>query len=109
MIENLQNELYQLENKQAETFLTMPQNFVQSAWKTEYAESNNIWVTSTDAINQNISAVLRIFSNLRRKIMKISTPNRQLQKLKLLNYWAKFLMERKYLMRTLTFSRPKHL
>ena len=31
MIENLQNELYQLENKQAETFLTMPQNFVQSA------------------------------------------------------------------------------
>ena len=31
MIENQQNELYQLENKQVETFLTIPQNFLQSA------------------------------------------------------------------------------
>ena len=30
MIENLQDELYQLENKQAKTFLTMLQNFPQS-------------------------------------------------------------------------------
>ena len=30
MIENLQDELYQLENKQTKTFLTMPQNFLQS-------------------------------------------------------------------------------
>ena len=30
MIENLQDELYQLENKQAKTFLTMLQNFHQS-------------------------------------------------------------------------------
>ena len=84
MIENLQNELYQLENKQAETFLTMPQNFVQSAWKTEYAESNNIWVTSTDAINQNISAVLRTFSNLRKKLWKFL---HQVDNFKSWNYW----------------------
>ena len=30
MIENLQDELYQLENKQTKTFLTMPQDFLQS-------------------------------------------------------------------------------
>ena len=30
MIENLQDELDQLENKQAKTFLTMLQNFLQS-------------------------------------------------------------------------------
>ena len=31
MTENQKNELYELENKQVETFLTMPQNFLQSA------------------------------------------------------------------------------
>ena len=30
MIENLQDELYQLENKQTKTFLKMAQNFLQS-------------------------------------------------------------------------------
>ena len=68
MIENLQDELYQLENKQTKTFLTMLQDFLQSTWKTEYAKSNNIWVTSTDDINQDILAVLRTFLNLQEKI-----------------------------------------
>ena len=67
MIENLQDELYQLENKQTKTFLTMPQNFLQSTWKIEYAKSNNIGVTSTDDINQSILAALRTFSNLKKK------------------------------------------
>ena len=100
MIENLQDELYQLENKQTKTFLTMPQNFLQSTWKIEYAKSNNIGVTSTDDINQSILAALRTFSNLKKKKkkMKLSTPRRQLPKLQLLNFLAKFLTERKYLM-----------
>ena len=70
MIENLQDELYQLENKQTKTFLTMPQDFLQSTWKIEYAKSNNIGVASTDDINQSILAALRTFSNLQKKKKK---------------------------------------
>ena len=40
----------------------MLQNFLQSTWWTEYTKSNNIWIISTDDINQNILAVLRAFS-----------------------------------------------
>ena len=70
MIENLQDELYQLENKQTKTFLTMPQDFLQNTWKIEYVKSNNIGVTSTDDINQSILAALRTFSNLKKKKRK---------------------------------------
>ena len=75
----------------------MLQNFLESAWWTEYAKSNNIWIIWDYDINQNILAVLRAFSNLEKK-----------QKL---NVLAKFLTERKYLMKTLTFVRRenKHL
>ena len=48
MIENLQDKLYQLENKKAKTFLTMMQNILQGTWKTEYAKSNSIWIAITD-------------------------------------------------------------
>ena len=41
--------------------------------------------------------------------MKNSTPRRQLPKLQLLNFLAKFLTERKYLMKTLTSAGQKHL
>ena len=48
MIESLQDELYQLENKQAKSAKLrgqkMSQNFLQSTWKTEYTKSNNIWI-----------------------------------------------------------------
>ena len=57
MIENLQNELHQLENKQTNkqnvlNFLLtlesggrkMHQKFLQSTWKTEYEKSNNFWI-----------------------------------------------------------------
>ena len=67
MIENLQDELYQLENKQTKAFLTMPQDFLQSTWKIEYAKSNNIGATSTDDINQSILVALRTFSNLKKE------------------------------------------
>ena len=68
MIENLQDELYQLENKQTETFLTMPKNLLRITWKIEYAKSNHTWVTFTDDINQNILAVLRTYLNLQKRI-----------------------------------------
>ena len=80
----------------------MLHNFLQSTWQTEYAKSNNICIIQTDDINQNILAVLRTLSNLQKKFMKnsISRP-----KLQLLNFLAKFLTEKKYLMKTLTLKR----
>ena len=45
-------------------------------------------------INQNTLAVLRTFSNLQKDSTKHFTPRRQLL---LLNFLAKFLTERKYL------------
>ena len=51
-------------------------------------------------INQNILAILRAFLNLqKKKIMKNSTPSK-LPQLLILNLFAKFLTERKYLMST---------
>ena len=44
----------------------MLQNFLQSIWMTEYAKLNNIWITYTDDVNQNILAVLRTFWNLQK-------------------------------------------
>ena len=54
-------------------------------------------------INQKILAILRTFLNLRKSF----TPRRQLPKLLLLNFFAKFLTETKYLMKNLTFVRQK--
>ena len=54
MIENLQNEFYQLENKQAKGAKRRAnirswraknaQNFLQSTWKAEYEKSSNVWI-----------------------------------------------------------------
>ena len=41
--------------------------------------------------------------------MKNFTPRRQLPKLQLWNFLAKFLTEKKSLMKALTFARRKHL
>ena len=60
-------------------------------------------------INQNILAILKTFSNLQKVFMKQFAPRRQLPKLLLLNFLAKFLTERKYLMKNLTFVRRKYL
>ena len=59
-------------------------------------------------IDQNILAILRTFSNMQKKIMKYSTPKRQLPKLLLLNFLLKLLTERKYLMNKITFVRRKY-
>ena len=60
-------------------------------------------------MNQNILAVLRAFSNLQKKVMKNSTPQKQFPKLRLLKFFTKFLTERIYIVKTLTFARWKHL
>ena len=59
-------------------------------------------------INQNILAILRTFSNFQNKFMKSFTPSRQLPKLLLLNFFTKFVTERKYLINNLTFEKQKH-
>ena len=63
MVENLQDELYQLENKEAKAFLTiMPQNFLQSTWEAickikQYLNYINWWYKSK-------------YSNSRKDILK---------------------------------------
>ena len=60
-------------------------------------------------ITQNILVILRTFSNLPKSFMKHFTPRRQLPKLLPLNFLAKFLKERKYLINNLTFVRQNYL
>ena len=63
MVENLQDELYQLENKEAKAFLTIiPQNFLQSTWEAickikQYLNYINWWYKSK-------------YSNSRKDILK---------------------------------------
>ena len=59
-------------------------------------------------INQNVLAILRTFSNFQNKFMKIVTTRRQLPKLLLLNFFAKFETERKYVINNLTFEKQKY-
>ena len=57
--------------------------------------------------NQNILAIKKILKS-GKKTMKNSTPSK-LPQILLLNFLAKFLTERKYLMNTLIFVRQKYL
>ena len=64
-------------------------------------------------IKQNILTILRIFLNLKKKKkkkkkLKNFIPSKVPQLL-LLNFLAKLITERKYLMNTLIFVRRKHL
>ena len=61
----------------------MLRNVLQSTWKTEYAKSNNIWVTYTDDVNQDILAVIRTFSNLQ----KVFYEKHQGDNYQSCNYW----------------------
>ena len=60
-------------------------------------------------INQNILAILRTFSNVQKRFMKNFATRRQLPKLLLLNFLAKFQTERKNLLNNLTFERQKYV
>ena len=108
MIEKLQNELCQLENKEAKSAKlcanikswsaknvpTLSSKYLKDRIKKIKQYLNYILMI----INQNILAILWTFLNLQKKIGK-STPSEHPQML-LLNFFAKFLTERKYLMNT---------
>ena len=78
MIENLQDELYHLENKQAKGAKLRAnikwelegekcsRNFFQSTWKTESAKSKQYLNYILMIINQNILVILKTFSNLQK-------------------------------------------
>ena len=118
MIENLQDDLYQLENKQ-EKGAKLRANI---RWELEGEKCSKTFFKVLERqnlqsqylnytlmiINQNILAILRTFSKLKKINMKNVTPRRQLPKLLLLNFLAK-LSERKYLINNLTFVRQKYL
>ena len=124
MTKNVQNELDKLENKQTnkQTKKQKVLNFVlrlDESWRSKNAPKlsskclkDRIYkikqLYSGDK-NQKIVAVLRKLSSLPKKSIKNYTPTRQLSKLQQVNFLAKFLTEKKYLMKTLTFARQKHL
>ena len=108
MIENLQDELYQLENKQAKGAKLRAN--VRS-WREKNAPKlsskylkDRIWKIKQYLnymlmiINQNILAIQRTFFKSAKKLWN-STPS-ELKKPQLLNLFAKFLTEGKYLMNT---------
>ena len=117
-IENLQDELCQLENKQKvlNFVLTleaggqeMPHNFLQ-VLETENMQNQRIFELYTDnnksKYSSNPKDILK--SGKKKKIMKNSTPS-ELSQLLLLNFFGQFLTERKYLMNILIFVRLKYL
>ena len=78
----------------------MLQNFLQSTLKTEYA--------MMIIINQNNLSNPKNLTKSVKNFVKNFTPRRQLPKL-LLNFLAKFLTERKYIIKDLSFLRPNYL
>ena len=60
-------------------------------------------------IKQNILTILRIFLNLKKKKKMKNFISRKVPQLLLLNFLARLITERKYLMNTLIFARWKHL
>ena len=76
------------------------------AWKTEYSESNNILYTD-DNESKYSSNTKGIFKSAKKFYEKPYT--KQIPQLLLLNFLAKFLAERIYIMNTLIFVRQKYL
>ena len=118
MIENLQDELYQLENKKAKG-AKLHANI--RTWKTENAPKSfskylkdRKWKIKqylnyiyTDDNKSKYSSNPKDILKSSKKLWN-STPSELLQLL-LLNLFEKFLTERKYLMNTLIFVRLKYL
>ena len=113
MIENLQDELYQLQNKQAKgakrranirswTAKNAPK-FSSKYLKDRICKIKQYLNYILVIINQNILAILRKFLKKKKK------NSSELPQLLLLNLFGKFLTERKYLMNTLFFVRQKYL
>ena len=118
MIENLQDKLYELENKlakDAKLCATIRNWSAKNAPKlsSKYLKDRIHQIKQylhyiLMIINQNTLVILRTFLNLQKKIIKNSTPS-ELAQLLVLNLFGKFLTERKYLMNVLVFVRLKYL
>ena len=99
MIENLQDELNQLEKKQAKGTKLYAiivsnwraknaPNFLEKTWKTEFAKSNNISIIYYDnksKYSRNPKDILKFAKKKKKKTMKISIPSK-LSQLLLLNF-----------------------
>ena len=104
MIENLQDEFYQLQNKQAKGAKLR----ANIRWELEGEKCSKTFFKVLERqnlqnqylsyilmiINQNILAILRAYSNLQKKSMINFTPRRKLPNLLLLNFLAKFLTKK---------------
>ena len=120
MTENLQDELYPLENKQAKKVLNfvltlkwklegkkMLKNLFQSTWKTE-SKSHNFWIICDDNklnYSSNPKNIFQFGKKIKNKNLYIKDTT---FKVLLLNFLAKFLKERKYLMNNLTYTRQTY-
>ena len=119
MIENVQNEFYQLENKQAtrskpcanirqelegkklcKTFSKAPER--------KNMQNQTIFELCTDDRKSKYSCNPKDILTSAKKIMKKSTPSK-LPQLLLLNFSSTFLVEKKDLMNTLIFVKQKYL
>ena len=113
MIENLQDELYQLENKQAK-WAKLRANIrswvVKNAFfkvlQRQNMQNETIFELYTDDNKLKYSSNPKDILKFEKKIMK--NPSKLLQLL-LLNLFRKFLTERKYLMNTLILVTLKYL
>ena len=116
MIKNLWDEFYQLENKQA--------NILNVVLTSDGKKCSNIFFKVSEEHNMQDqilselyidynkskhSSNLVTFSSLPKISIKNFAPRRQLPKLLLLNFLAKFLIERKYQNTNSTFERLKYL
>ena len=99
MIENLQDDLYQLVNKQAKG-AKLCANIRQQLEGKKY--SRTFFKSKYCSNRKDISKPAK-------KIMKNFTPRIHFSKLLLMNFLAKFLTERKCLLNKLTFVRRKYL
>ena len=115
MTENLQDELYKLENKPAKG---AKRRANIRSWRAKNAsfkvlerqnmQNQTIFELYTDDNKSKYSSNPKDILKSEKKIMKNSTPS-ELPQLLLLNLSRKFLTERKYLMKTLIFVGLKYL
>ena len=118
MIENLQDELYQLENKQAKSAKlhanirsrrakNVPKTFFKVLERQNMQKQTIFELYNDDNISKYSSNLKDILQSAK-KLVKNSAPSKVPQLL-LLNLLAKFLTKRKNLMNPLIFVRLKYL
>ena len=114
MIENLQDELYQLKNKQAKGAKLRSnrrwraKNAFFKVLERQNMQNQTIFELYADGNKSNYSSNPKDILKSEKKVMKNSSPS-ELPQLLLLNLFRKFRKKRKYLMNTLIFVRLKYL